>query len=822
MKIQSLAVIFAIIVLPIIIILSYYIHGQIDTIALQIAYDTKLIDSTHDAMASFEINTANENLSSVADSLRSIIEASTNVFFNTLATNFGISNAGNSAVDSYIPAILYTLYDGYYIYSPTRNPTILTYNGDDIVYVGDRGVTFQGEQSYVNENGKTVNFGVYSFDQNEYAKEKDDDITNNESEDARNIRQKTLYDSLPNSIKYEFGQMLYQNEDGSYSAMIHTNRNNPGAGNNTKYKQDHVLKSYMPYSARYTRAGAFDVTINYTLDNYLTVEGNIGSSGNEVYFSKTGYLISKDTVTSIDVGGITDILTYNEHTAEEMILSGQNDITLKINPIMENNQRMTTTGHDITITYNTADADGLNYTKIRERLTKLYEDQDANLDEIRRLEYAAQTLSSICYYVKAQIFSNWIYDNLGGTESLPGNGIRASDISDEIASLNDTVYTTDSNFDVFHKFKMYDSSGNLEYEDRTIIFDTSANPELEDSPFYTHKLDVVRNNIQYNLNLAISNYNQMLRVRNVQMPVIADNQWEQILTRVSIVSFMQGLNCGMKNYNNYAIASSTNNEISVIPSEMYYTYQEQYNSAEITDEYHRIDCDKLLDIDDAGNEKKFISFKSKEVKYDKIFDKVSKRYLYDHRNVGCYRCAIASNYEKDVYDTDGNPARGYSDDVQISLLSPVKQKAYYIAVGKERQNLYKTNAITDSNGYEVIYNSAAVNGEDISLPGNGSRATIVSGVNSKRPISEIREIEVTLGSLKGSDSATSTVNLRLIVNGQTIDYPVVFNLDQEKPQTMVVPIHLNTNVNLNTIEVMKIDTNDSVTAKKLNARIVYE
>ena len=33
-------------------------------------------------------------------------------------------------------------------------------------------------------------------------------------EDARNIRQNTLYDSLPNSIKYEYGQMLYQNEDG--------------------------------------------------------------------------------------------------------------------------------------------------------------------------------------------------------------------------------------------------------------------------------------------------------------------------------------------------------------------------------------------------------------------------------------------------------------------------------------------------------------------------------------------------------------------------------------------------------------------------------
>lgn len=822
MKIQSLAVIFAIIVLPIIIILSYYIHGEIDTIAVQIAYDTKLIDSTHDAMASFEINTANENLSSVADSLRSIIEASTNVFFNTLATNFGISNAGNSAVDSYIPAILYTLYDGYYIYSPTRNPTILTYNNDDLIYVGDRGVTFQGEQSYINENGNTINFGVYSFDQNEYAKEKDDDINNNESEDARNIRQKAIYDSLPNSIKYEYGQMLYLNENGTYSAKIHTDYSNSSSGYNTKYKQEHVLKSYMPYSARYTRAGAFDVTINYTLDNYLTVEGNIGSSGNEVYFAKTGYLISKDTVTSINVGEITDILNYNEKTAEEIILSGENEITLKINPILENGQRISASGSEITITYNPADADGLSYTEIKERLTKLYEDQDANLDEIRRLEYALENLNAICYYVKAQIFSNWIYTNLGGTEATPGNGIRASDISDEIASLNDTIYKTDSNLDVFHKFKMYDESGNLEYQDQTVIFDTEKNPELEDSPFYTHKLDVVRNNIQYNLNLAISNYNQMLRARNVQMPVIGDSQWEQILTRVSIVTFMQGLNCGMKTYNNYAIASSTNNEISVIPTEIYYTYKEQYNSAEITDEYHRIDCDKLLDTDDAGNERQFISFKSKEVKYDKIYNKALKQYLYDHRNLGCYRCAIASNYEKDVYDSNGNPTRGYSDDIQISLLSPVKQKAYYIAVGKERQNLYKTNAITDSSGYEVIYNSSTVNGEEISFGGNGARATIVSGVNSKRPLSEIREIEVTLGSLKANNGAASTVNFRLIINGQTIDYEIILNLDQEKPQTMIVPIHIENSANLNTIELVQLNTDDSVSAKKLNARIVYE
>ena len=254
MKIQSLAVIMAIILLPIIILLSYYIHSEVDTIVLQTSYDTKLIDSTHDAMSSFEINTANENLSSVADSLRSIIDASTNVFFNTLATNLGISNAGKAAVDSYIPAILYTLYDGYYIYSPTRIPTVLTYQEDDIVYVGDRGVTFSDTIQYINENGTSVTIGKYVFNETEYAKEKDNITSNDELPAAKNSRQSALYSNLTTSgIGYEYGQMLYLNEDGSYSTQPHTDNTNLDATTNTKYKQEHVLKSYMPYSARYQK-----------------------------------------------------------------------------------------------------------------------------------------------------------------------------------------------------------------------------------------------------------------------------------------------------------------------------------------------------------------------------------------------------------------------------------------------------------------------------------------------------------------------------------------------------------------------------------------
>ena len=46
MKIQSLAVIFIIIILPISIIVSEYIQGQMQTLRLQISYDSKLDDAT--------------------------------------------------------------------------------------------------------------------------------------------------------------------------------------------------------------------------------------------------------------------------------------------------------------------------------------------------------------------------------------------------------------------------------------------------------------------------------------------------------------------------------------------------------------------------------------------------------------------------------------------------------------------------------------------------------------------------------------------------------------------------------------------------------
>ena len=158
MRLQHASVLFVIIFIPIILVTSYFINLQVNTIRLESSYDEKLLNATYDAMTAFELNTANEDLSSVSDSLRSIIEASNNIFFNTLCTNFGVSNASKSFLQPYIPAMLYTLYDGYYIYSPTNIPEICVDKYGNTIRTSSYGVTYLEKRKGI---------GIYTFNQDD-------------------------------------------------------------------------------------------------------------------------------------------------------------------------------------------------------------------------------------------------------------------------------------------------------------------------------------------------------------------------------------------------------------------------------------------------------------------------------------------------------------------------------------------------------------------------------------------------------------------------------------------------------------------------------
>ena len=121
MKIQGLAVLAIIMILPMTIILNAYSSNQIKTLQLQTSYDTKLTNATHDAIKAFQLNMSNSSTSNVADSKMRDIKASVTTFYNSLSSNFNMSGYGEGVLKNYVPAIVYTLYDGYYIYSDYNN-----------------------------------------------------------------------------------------------------------------------------------------------------------------------------------------------------------------------------------------------------------------------------------------------------------------------------------------------------------------------------------------------------------------------------------------------------------------------------------------------------------------------------------------------------------------------------------------------------------------------------------------------------------------------------------------------------------------------------
>ena len=118
MNIQTLTVIFIIIIFPIVLVMSAYTQGQIDTIVLQAKYDSKLYAATYDAIKAFQSNTAHNDVSTVSDSLRRDVQASISTFIKTLSMNLGVPGYSQNEMMQYIPAILFTNYDGYYIYAP--------------------------------------------------------------------------------------------------------------------------------------------------------------------------------------------------------------------------------------------------------------------------------------------------------------------------------------------------------------------------------------------------------------------------------------------------------------------------------------------------------------------------------------------------------------------------------------------------------------------------------------------------------------------------------------------------------------------------------
>ena len=121
MKIQELAIIFVIIILPISLALSSYTQFQIQTINTQTLYDSRLTSATYDALKAFQLNSSNSTTSDLSNSKIRDLEASVETFRNSIMSTFELNGYTEEDLNNYIPALVYTLYDGFYIYSPYTN-----------------------------------------------------------------------------------------------------------------------------------------------------------------------------------------------------------------------------------------------------------------------------------------------------------------------------------------------------------------------------------------------------------------------------------------------------------------------------------------------------------------------------------------------------------------------------------------------------------------------------------------------------------------------------------------------------------------------------
>ena len=102
MKLQQLAVIFVIIVLPISLVLSIYTNNNISVLETQADYNDILLTATNDAVQAYQLNTLRNGYSTVNDSKIRDISASVNSFFNSLASGLGSSGYRREDLEPYL------------------------------------------------------------------------------------------------------------------------------------------------------------------------------------------------------------------------------------------------------------------------------------------------------------------------------------------------------------------------------------------------------------------------------------------------------------------------------------------------------------------------------------------------------------------------------------------------------------------------------------------------------------------------------------------------------------------------------------------------
>ena len=625
MKLQQLAVIFVIIVLPISLVLAMYTDNNIDVLKKQAEYNDMLLTATNDAVKAYQMNTLRNGYSTVNDSKIRDISASVNSFFNSLASGMGSSGYKKEDLEPYIPALLYTLYDGYYLYGDYQNVVTIK----------------NGKQNYSTENS-------------------------------------------------------------------------------TELTSKSGVKPFIYYTCEYTGSGKFDIIINYTLDNYITVMGT-DASGKIV--NKSGYLINPDTV---NINGAN--LTAHGVVIEPEIL-GEYIVAIDTVPksdgtpgteyvsrepeyfqyVYYNNQKYYI---DTKYVGNTSRQSstyvGVNFFRLNNNLRVYLTETEANgLAQFLGLGKYTQINtdnfkdnSAYNYYKNAKEFSEFFVNLVNGQNNLK---VVTDTYNNQ---LNYTALNTETGEEVpVHSRAEYNISD---------VFNIKAvdnDPEAEDSLFNEHRMDVIISSIESNLLSIISNFN----IHNnsgfeFSLPVLSEEDWNKITNNVTVVSFMQGLPIGnYKYYSNYSIVANTLNKEFVSRDSI--ILRERETGVRNNDKngiYHNPRC-LTLNNENSSNLVGYniIDYQQQLTSYDDVDPSSHKTlgtlsfYYYPHSGSGAYECIIGK--DEVLFTTDnlilGTGFHSINDAYEDEGTSEYEgrkpseniRKAYITALAREKYNLYKVS-----------------------------------------------------------------------------------------------------------------------------------
>lgn len=280
------------------------------------------------------------------------------------------------------------------------------------------------------------------------------------------------------------------------------------------------LKPYVYYSCRY-KTNNFDVTITYSLDNYIEIQGYVKdiNDGTKKTVSQYGYVLNMAS-NKDDKGVYVDgnNVYYNGIMIEEE------------NALWEN-------------IYVDGELKNLPYVKVRG--VKYYKENDEVFSVLNG---------------KKQLQPNSTFEQ--GKSNAKNYYKKAVELYKFMDKYDLLDLTTDD---------IEDSGiGKSEYYSVGKIFDYGNDIEAETSNFNTHRIDVIKNAITKNLSVAISNFNNYSGVStDFQMPKLKDSDWDKIMDNISIISFFQGANIGGKIYNGYSIVTNTKNEDVVMEDSIY-------------------------------------------------------------------------------------------------------------------------------------------------------------------------------------------------------------------------------------------------------------